>query len=1191
MSKVLRRLAWLLPCCAAIGFAGAAQAQVTISQVYGGGGNSGATLKSDFIELHNNGTSAVDLTGWSVQYASATGSSWQVTTLSGSIAPGAYYLVKEADGSGGTASLPTPDATGTIPMSGTAGKVALVNATTALSGACPTGNIDFVGFGGTANCAEGSAPTPAPSNTLAVLRAGGGCTDSNNNAADFATGTPTPRNSASSVNVCGGGGQPVLNIADVVQAEGNSGASDFTFVVTLSQPAGAGGVSFDIATADGTATAGSDYTGRSLTAQTIPAGSSTYIFTVSVQGDTSNEADETFFVNVTNVTGALAGDAQAVGTIVNDDVVLTPIHDIQGNGDSSPLVGQTVTTAGIVTARRNNGFFLQAPDAEADADPLTSEGVFVFINSTPPAAAAVGSRVQVRGTVVEYVPSADPTQPPLTEIGGSPVVTALSTGHALPTPVALTATFPDPDGAYNQLERLEGMRVTAAGLTVNTPTLGSVNETNATGSSNGVFHAVVTGQPRAYRKPGVQQPDPLPAGSGASVPRWNTNPQVIAVSSNALGAGTVNAASGCLIGSATGPLDYSFRRYTLYPEQALQMQCNGADQPKPALQATADDLSVAGFNMQRFFDDVNDPAIGEPVLTPTAYQNRLNKASLAIRNYLNAPDILAVQEVESLSVLQTVAARIGSDAVAAGQPDPHYTAYLQEGNDVGGIDVGFLVKGADVGGGVSRVEVIEVVQEGKSTTWVEPSGATSLLNDRPPLRLKAVVHFNDGRSYPLTVVVVHQRSLNGSEEDTADGVRVRAKRQKQAEFLANLLQTRQAADPGERVLVLGDFNAFEFNDGYADVMGTVTGLPSADDQTVVAGDGADLVNPDYDDLTFLHTPDQSYSYAFDGNVQSLDHVIANASLMNDGQLATVQIDHARINADFPEIARSDAGTPTRLSDHDPAVVLLRLKAQEFADLGVAANVVPGTVQPGQTATFGVTVNNAGPNAAAFPAVAFVFDRAVTPTVAAPAGWTCTAPQTTPSLTTVTCSRDSLAAGETPAFTLQVTPDASLAGSTLTLATSVASQTPDENTGNNNASAALVVEVPPSADLAVAIAGPATLPASAFSAQYAYTLRNDGQLAAAQPTLTISGNTVVTTSTVAAPAGWQCSKIANGGRSVRFVCSAASTLAAGASASFTLKTNVKPTPAGGQVVVQGTAATATNDGDPSNDSASFTSTVN
>ena len=180
------------------------QAQVVISQVYGGGGNSGATYKNDFIELFNRGAAAVDMTGWSVQYGSATGSTWQATSLTGTIQPGQYYLVQEAAGTGGTVDLPTPDRIGTINMSGTAGKVALVNSLLALSGSCPTAGVqDFVGFGATANCSE-TSPTPAPSNTTAVLRAGFGCTDTNNNSSDFVAGVPNPRNTASPLNPCVG---------------------------------------------------------------------------------------------------------------------------------------------------------------------------------------------------------------------------------------------------------------------------------------------------------------------------------------------------------------------------------------------------------------------------------------------------------------------------------------------------------------------------------------------------------------------------------------------------------------------------------------------------------------------------------------------------------------------------------------------------------------------------------------------------------------------------------------------------------------------------------------------------------------------------------------------------------------------------------------------------------------------------
>ena len=175
--------------------------QVGISQVYGGGGNSGATLKNDFIELFNPGTQLVDLTGWSVQYASAAGSTWQVTPLSGTIPPGRYYLVKEAAGSGGTTELPPPDATGSIAMALGAGKVWLVGTTTSLSGTCPTGAVDQVSYGMTAtNC--GFHTTATLTNTTAAIRGGSGCAYTGDLSVDFTTGAPTPRNSSSASHLC-----------------------------------------------------------------------------------------------------------------------------------------------------------------------------------------------------------------------------------------------------------------------------------------------------------------------------------------------------------------------------------------------------------------------------------------------------------------------------------------------------------------------------------------------------------------------------------------------------------------------------------------------------------------------------------------------------------------------------------------------------------------------------------------------------------------------------------------------------------------------------------------------------------------------------------------------------------------------------------------------------------------------------
>ena len=182
--------------------------RMVISQVYGGGGNSGALFRSDFIELFNAGGTAVSLAGWSLQYASGTATTWVATNQtmlpSVTVQPGQYYLVQQANGANLTLpALPTPDATGAIALSGTTGKVALVSSTTLLTGANPTGIsslIDLVGYGA-ANGSE-TPPAPAPSNSTSISRVGNGCTDSNVNANDFITGVPNPRNTATTLNVC-----------------------------------------------------------------------------------------------------------------------------------------------------------------------------------------------------------------------------------------------------------------------------------------------------------------------------------------------------------------------------------------------------------------------------------------------------------------------------------------------------------------------------------------------------------------------------------------------------------------------------------------------------------------------------------------------------------------------------------------------------------------------------------------------------------------------------------------------------------------------------------------------------------------------------------------------------------------------------------------------------------------------------
>ena len=227
----------------------------------------------------------------------------------------------------------------------------------------------------------------------------------------------------------------------------------------------------------------------------------------------------------------------------------------------------TVTTRGIVTGVRTNGFFIQEPDASVDADPATSEGILVF-GSPVPAGAVVGALVQVTGNVSEFVPSQDPLQPPLTELTSATLV-QISTGNPLPAAIPLTATFPDPTGPHDQLERLEGMRVSVASLTVGGPTLGNVDEPTAVATSTGVFHGFVTGVARPFREAGIQAPDPPPSGGGTipPIPRFDSNPERIRVDSDSLvGTTALNVGFGQTVTSLVGPLDYTFRTYNINPE-------------------------------------------------------------------------------------------------------------------------------------------------------------------------------------------------------------------------------------------------------------------------------------------------------------------------------------------------------------------------------------------------------------------------------------------------------------------------------------------------------------------------------------------------------------------------------------------------------------------------------------------------
>ncbi|BDC49086.1 nuclease [Bryobacterales bacterium F-183] len=951
----------------------AASPDLVISHIYGAGGNNGATYNQDFVVLFNRGTSAASLSGKSLQYASAAGnfgaSAPQIVALPAiSLQPGRYHLIAMTPVGANGIALPTADTTGTTAMNATVGKLAIVTETAALNcgsttTACDSTAlakiIDLVGYGTTANLAE-TAPTPAPSPTNFVVRANGGCTDTDNNSTDFATAvaatTPIP-NSATPAAPCSGGGGPVtptLNISDVSAFETNSGTTDFTFTVSLTSPAGASGVSFTIATQNNTATAPSDYTATSASG-VIPPGSSTYTFVVPVLGDTTVEPDETFFVNITNLTGASAGDLQGTGTIRNDDVppvTLTSISAIQGSGPVSPLNGQSVNVEGIVTARISNGFFLQSAGT-GDGNPATSDGIFVFTSSTPSANAAVGNLVRVSGTVTEFSPSTDLQSPPVTELINATVSAPISTGNTLPAPVTITPAMATPNGGINQLEHLEGMRVTIASLRVVAPTDGSVSDITAESTTNGVFYGVMPNVATPFREAGIQTPSTVPvcaAGSGCAIPVFDGNPERIRVDSDAAGQSPIEVGVNQVVSNLTGVLHYGFRAYSVLPTAAATVSGTPIQLTATPIPG-AGTVSIAAMNVERLFDAVNDGG-GTPVANATGYSNRLGKISKTIRDVLRTPDVVAFEEAEKFDVLRDLATRITTDAAAAGQPDPAYTAYLVEGNDVGGIDVGFLVR--------NTVQVDDVTQFGAATTYISPcNGNPETLNDRPPLRLRATANRPGGQILRFIVFVNHLRSLNDVDSTdpcgvTTAGARVRAKRAAQANYLADLIQAELTNNPTARIVAVGDFNAFEVNDGLVDVLNAIIGSPAPATRVVTATN-----DPTYADLTnmlnLLPVP-QRYSYVFDGNHQTLDHVLlsplARAAVVGGG--------YARVNSDFPESLRNNPNTPERYSDHDPVVVHLTTAPERTAKLEISRGGITYN-RAALTATSSITIRNNTPD--------------------------------------------------------------------------------------------------------------------------------------------------------------------------------------------------------------------------------------
>ena len=887
------------------GVAAASTSGVVISQVYGGNGN---TYNSDYVELFNAGEAVVDITGWSVQYASATGSgnfsANGVSVLSGTLQPGQYVLVRVGTTSAAGAALPTPVITGSTAtnIAGAAGKVVLVNVSTGLacngsSTPCNASQlaqiVDLVGWG-SANYFEGTVG-PATTSTTALLRTAGGCTDTNQNGSDFASGTPAPRTSASPLAPCGGP-QPIVPVCPATASVASVSAGS----VALSASDGDSIV-------NGASITSAAVSGISLSAFTAAPGvGGTANATLSVAATT---AAGTYPVTV----GWTNGDGQSASCTVTMTVAnvggYTPIYQIQGSGATSPLAGQAVTTRGVVTLVTNNGYFIQ--DETGDGDPATSDGLFVFTNSAPTVTA--GRRVQVSGTVAEFDVSLGTSNPgaearPLTELTTITGTVDLGAGSIAPTVITL------PLAAAADFERYEGMLVT-----VNGPLTASQNYFQGRYGQVTISAGGRLVKPTDRYRPGSAQAlaladlnarSTLLLDDGTSAQNPNPTPYVGA--DNTLRAGDT-------VASVTGVIDYglatndaaSLSLYRIQPASPVAFTRANA---RPAAPAPGGSVKVASFNVLNYFTTFGDGS------------NAAGQTGQVCTQAGSTPSASLCRGADNLGEFNRQRTKIVK-AMAAIDADVFGLMEIQNNGDTAVQNL-VTALNAELGGGSYAVvpqppstgtDAIRVAMIYKTATLAlagAPMSDGSAIHNRPPF---AQTFSAGGQKF--SVVVSHFKSkrcdgATGADLDQGDGQGCfNDQRKQQATALLSFIASVQAAAGDDDVLVIGDLNAY--------------GAEDPVDLLVQGG----LVNQ------ASRFDPQGYSYVFDGEAGSLDHALASASL--SAQVAGTA--HWHVNADEPSFLDYNtefkapatdcsatcppdlySATPYRSSDHDPVVVGLAL---------------------------------------------------------------------------------------------------------------------------------------------------------------------------------------------------------------------------------------------------------------------------
>ncbi len=534
---------------------------------------------------------------------------------------------------------------------------------------------------------------------------------------------------------------------------------------------------------------------------------------------------------------------------LNAQAIELEIWQIQGEQISSNYQDSLVITKrNIVTLVTDDRFFIQTPPERTDNNPLSSDGIMVFVGND--FNLAVGDLVTVTGTIQEYFE--------LTEFGPDGLSFTLdSTGVELPPSFPLDASIPSSTiQPIPDLEKLEGMRV-------------HFSNAIATGPGNNDLLAITLQGQRTFREPGIEYP------GITGLPVWDGNPEIIQLNLNWSG-GAPYAAG--VTAEGQGVLSFSNDDYQIIPNEVsiegdriLQ-----AVRDKEELEATIGSLNCFVFEN-----------------TSSDFSIRKFKIANYIIDQLKAPDILAVQEVRNLETLEALAIEINEL-----RPDISYTAYLDLGNQGGSFQInnGFLVR--------NTIQNVQISQWAKE----EVLSLGGLLHDRPPLLLEG--EFTTSPPTPIKVLNLHLRSLGGIEGSNADFVRT--KRWEQSISVANIIRDLSF----ENLVVLGDFNAFQFSDGYVDVLAQLTGEPSLGSEYAVL----DIVETPLVNHSLSVPEEEQYSFIFRGNAQILDHCLST-DLEN---LSINELQYARGNSDNPESDVDNSFVPYRASDHDGFVLFLGL---------------------------------------------------------------------------------------------------------------------------------------------------------------------------------------------------------------------------------------------------------------------------